>query len=282
MDKQEIFEYFIKEKSQFYSVDTLKYYPRHIKKFLDYCPKDIKDITEVDIISWLSHLKKEGNNENTRRLCLTILKTFFKFCVKKNIISSNPTLEISKIKVPQRDYFIITEEDFWILDEACKGHLRDRAMLNVFFYSGVRPQELINIKIEDIDFNDNTISILKGKGCKKRHVVFTSRCAVIIKEYLSTRNDDCPYLFINKFGKRFSTNRNTPLQRILDKYQQKIDFHQKVNCNILRHSFASNVDDKGLDIEHTASLMGHKYLYTTKIYLHNRTKRLNKIHKKHF
>ena len=155
--------------------------------------------------------------------------------------------------------------------------MRDLTILELLYSTGVRVSELVNIKIEDIDFNEHVIKIL-GKGNKERYVLYGKVLATYLDEYLPKRSElvkNHNYLFINKFGNKL-TDRGVRL--IIDNVLKKgmIDYH--ISPHMLRHTFATHMLDNGADLKCVQELLGHKSLSSTQVYTHVSNEHLRQVY----
>ena len=140
--------------------------------------------------------------------------------------------------------------------------MRDKVILSILYSSGLRVSELVNLLINDIDFDERTIRI-RGKGDKDRIVLFDKDTKELIEQYLNIRDSDSEYLFINKNGNKLSSRY---IQLMIKKYAKEAGIEKKVTPHILRHSFATHLLKNGVDIRAIQQLLGHASLSTTQIY----------------
>lgn len=261
---------------------TIKNYISKIRIFLNWLKKNkFKKIDEETIFLFRSWLNKNNISLKTQSYYLIALRNFFKFLKKKKIeILSPENIELPKI--PEREITILNDEELERLLRAPQGEdlksLRDKAILETLFSTGMRISELCNLN-RDIDLNKGEI-VIKGKGNRIR-VVFLSKIAIYwLKKYLEKRTDKNPALFINlKRGESFSRLTPRGIQKIIKYYAKKAGINKKISPHTLRHQFATDLLLAGADLRAIQMLLGHKNLQTTQIYTHLTNKELKEIHK---
>ena len=261
---------------------TIKNYISKIRIFLNWLKKNkFKKINEETIFLFRSWLNKNNISLKTQSYYLIALRNFFKFLKKKKIeILSPENIELPKI--PEREITILNDEELERLLRAPQGEdlksLRDKAILETLFSTGMRISELCNLN-RDIDLNKGEI-VIKGKGNRIR-VVFLSKIAIYwLKKYLEKRTDKNPALFINlKRDESFSRLTPRGIQKIIKYYAKKAGITKKISPHTLRHQFATDLLLAGADLRAIQMLLGHKNLQTTQIYTHLTNKELKEIHK---
>ena len=170
---------------------------------------------------------------------------------------------------------------FEIPDNSPKGQ-RDRLILEILYGTGVRVSELVNIKINDIDFNNNSIKV-RGKGNKDRYVFYGKYCKEAINNYIKNgrisllNGQTCDYLLLNRFGKNISV---VSIRKILNEIINKCSLDIKISPHVLRHTFATHLLNEGADIMHVKELLGHSSLSTTSIYTHVTNEKIKEVYYK--
>lgn len=268
-----------------YSNLTIINYGKDLKVFLKFLDENkINDYKKVDyqlIRKFLEFLYEEEYSKKTISRHISSLRSFFKYLIKENIITNNPMTLISNPKLdkklPKYLYYEEMEKILSIPDKTTPLGMRDLTILELLYSTGVRVSELVNIKIEDIDFNERTIKIL-GKGNKERIVLYSKILGKYLDDYLLKRNMLNPnhnYLFVNKFGNKL-TDRGVRL--IIDNILRKgmVDFH--ISPHMIRHTFATHLLDNGADLKCVQELLGHKNLSSTQIYTHISNEHLRKVY----
>ncbi len=222
--------------------------------------------------------------KRTQNYHLIALRTFLKYLVKRGIASLSPD-RIDLAKVPERSLDLITSEELQRLLKAPEGSeikaLRDRALLQLFFSTGLRVSELASLP-RDLNLASDEFSV-RGKGDKVRVVFLSEESKDAIKKYLAKRVDTDDALFVqlspalkNKDG------RLTPrsIERIVKQYALKAGIAKKVTPHVIRHSFATDLLQNGADIRAVQMLLGHANIATTQIYTHITDKHLRDVHKR--
>jgi site-specific recombinase XerD len=272
-------DYLILEKGR--SKGTIKEYLRKIKAFLDWLESNkINQINDDVIFNFRSFLNKRGVSLKTQSYYLIALRNFLKFLQKKGIEIYDP-LKIELPKIPEREINILTDEELnRLLNSINKDDLkslRDRALLETLFSTGLRVSELCALN-RDIDLSKQEIRI-RGKGNKIRVVFISEIAKYFIKKYLEKRTDKDPALFIN-LSKNSKFKRLSPrgVEKIIKYYAKKAGILKKITPHTLRHQFATDLLMAGADLRAIQLLLGHKNLQTTQIYTHLTNKELKEIH----
>ncbi len=310
--KRQFFEHLEIEKGR--SLKTIENYEHYLERFLAFAkisdPKDITDDIVREFRLWLnrqtSGIKIGGRAETlkkkTQNYYLIALRSFLKYLRKRGIDSLSPE-RIDLAKVAERDLDLISETDLKRLLSAPDGDdiksLRDRAILELFFSTGLRLSELCSLS-RDLDLNKDEFSI-RGKGEKVRVVFLSDRAKEAIRAYLKkrgcrvsmdgTRHDSAESdmddaLFV-RIETKISSNKSDSLrltprsvERIVKHYAIKAGISKKVTPHIIRHSFATDLLQNGADIRSVQMMLGHSNIATTQIYTHITDKQLRDVHKK--
>lgn len=269
-----------------YSMDTVNSYEEDIIEYFDFLERECLELLKVryeDIRFFLVGLDEKKNKASTVSRKLSSLRGFYKFLMNNDYIDSNP---FTLVKMPKKEkklprffYYNELEELFSIPDMKTALGQRDRLILEVFYASGVRVSELVNIKLSDI--NDEEIKIL-GKGNKERISRIGDYAKEVLDLYLSDgykqlNVKNINYLFLNKDGRKLTTR---GIRYILDKIIQKSTIGKKISPHMLRHSFATHLLNEGCDILSVQELLGHESLSATAIYTHVTTDRLKEVYYK--
>jgi site-specific recombinase XerD len=264
------------------SQGTIKEYLRKIKFFLDWLEKNkIEKIDDDIIYNFRSFLNKKGLSLKTQSYYLIALRNFLKFLQKKGLNIYDP-FKIELPKLPEREINILTDEELNRFLNSVSGEdiksLRDRALLETLFSTGLRVSELCSLN-RDIDLDKKEIRV-RGKGGKIRLVFLSEIAKFYLKKYLEKRNDKEPALFIS-LSKNSKFKRLTPrgVEKIIKYYTKKSGIIKKITPHTLRHQFATDLLMAGADLRAIQLLLGHKNLQTTQIYTHLTNKELKEIHK---
>ena len=248
--------------------------------------KRITEVKKIDTSQYVSYLFSQNLKSTSVNRKISSLKTFFNFLLKKKLIKSNPFADQIMPKKPISLPKSISEDDVVKLLDAPKADsligLRDRAMLELLYASGVRISELVNIKFSDLDLERNIIKVF-GKGSKERLVPFGEDAAQSISAYIDERkkNKDIAsikYIFLNNRGSKISRH---AFWHRLKEYCFEIGLKHDISPHTLRHAFATHLLNRGADLRSVQVLLGHSDLSTTQIYTHIAKQRLSELVKKH-
>ena len=280
---EQFIQYLIAEKN--YSQLTAKAYNVDMFDFYDFIKQkniELINCTKNIIREYLATLYNRNLKRSSIVRKFAVLKSFYKFLIMINVIKINPTTSMSTPKKDKRIPLFLTEQEIKNLLNLPNIDLRDKAMLELLYSSGIRIEEMVSINLKDVDFMSANIKIL-GKGAKERIVPVGDICLFAIKNYLDERiNKGLNYsinspLFLNKYGNRI-TQRGA--RKILHSWFIKSSITKKVSPHTLRHTFATHLLDNGCDINSVQQMLGHKNLSTTQIYTHVTLESLRKIYNK--
>ena len=294
--KTQFLEYIEIEKGR--SVKTVENYDRYLKRFLDYAKVSTPGkITEQMVREFRIALNRSGGvsgtmKKNTQNYHLIALRAFLKFLRKRDIESLNPE-RIELAKVGGRDLDLITADELNRIMKAPTGDelpaLRDRAILELLFSTGLRVSELCSLK-SDIDLTRDEFSV-RGKGDKVRVVFLSPSAKKAVSEYLKKRGDMSEALFVSygRGGGKSARGRSalggdlprlTPrsIERFVKQYAIKAGITRKVTPHVIRHSFATDLLENGADLRSVQALLGHANIATTQVYTHVTDKHLRDVH----
>jgi len=275
---------------------TLTAYSNDLQQFFAYYTREINvelenlNKLEIDYLvvrRYLVLLQSQGLAKTTIARKLTALRSFYKFLKKNNLLKTNPLDMINSPKKPKKLPIVLTEKDITrLFDEAFLGTdpltLRDKAIVEILYSSGLRVAELAFLNKNDVCLEYQYIRVL-GKGNKERIVPLGSKALTAIKDYLVkgrsilNKNNSPNILFFNKNGGRLTTR---GIRYIVDKYIKKIAINAKVSPHVFRHSFATHLLDNGADLRIVQELLGHVNLSTTQIYTHVSKTRIQQVYNK--
>lgn len=279
------------------SVKTIENYDHYLSTFFTYAkikqPKAITESLVREFRLWLNRQPgtKIGNRtepmkRRTQNYYLIALRAFLKFLRKRDVESLSPE-RIELAKVPERSLDLISPAELKRLidapDLSTPTGLRDRAILELLFSTGLRISELCNLSIDDVDLTRDEFSV-RGKGDKVRVVFLSDSAKKAIKRYLDSRRDMDDALFI-QYGKKAKNAKELRLspravQRTLKSCAIKAGITRKVTPHVIRHSFATDLLRNGADLRSVQALLGHAHIATTQIYTHVTDKHLHDVHKK--
>lgn len=263
---------------------TVLAYKQEYKMFFGMVNKSVQDITTNDIRGYLAHCKfSRKNSDNTINNRITMLRTLFTWLAEEECIEKNPMLRIKENKVERKVKEVFTDEQVTMIrDIAFKQNIRDIAIIDFLYRTGVRISELVTLNRDDIDFVGRQC-IVFGKGRKERPVYFNGDVAVHLREYLDSRTDDCPALFVSlrKPHKRLTVSGVQYMLRDLSKKDKRLNGVQ-VNPHKWRRQFVTELLEKDVPITLVADLVGHSSIGTTKANYANYSKsKAKEAHRKY-
>lgn len=253
-----------------YSDLTIESYKKDLNSFEKFLGED-KDLNKVDVHlvrNYLACQLEEGNSKTTCCRKLAALRHYFDFLVKEKILAENVFLFVDspkkEIRYPEALYIEQIEEFFAKNKERTdEFQLRDQAIIELLYASGVRVSELVNIKINEIDLKNRQIRVF-GKGRKERLVMFSKSCAETLYQYIDKYVLN-QYLFTNSQGQKLTTR---GVEYILEKIPEKCGVNLKLHPHLFRHTFATHLLEGGADLRVIQELLGHESINTTQVYTH--------------
>lgn len=261
---------------------TINYYRGTFEYFLEYINKPLPEVTTQDIRDYLYFRDETGEISNTsldniRR----VLNTIFRWLHEEMYILKNPVISIKKIKRDKKIVPPLTAYEIELIRKELNEHtdiagVRDKAIFELLLSSGVRVAELVQLDINNIDF-DNRSFIVFGKGGKERECYFNAKAQLSLEIYLNQRTDDSPELFVSSKSPYTRLGING-VERRLRETGRKVNI--RLFPHLLRKTFATNLLRKGVQIEQVQILLGHAKLETTTIYARVDETNLNNSHKK--
>lgn len=242
---------------------TISYYKENIQRLISKLEKPIKGITTEDIRNYLSNYKETNNCgsvtiDNIRR----VFSSFFAWLEDEDYIIKSPVRRIHKVKTASIIKETFTDENIEKMRDECKN-IRNLAIIELLISTGMRVGELVNLNIEDLNFEDRSC-VVQGKGNKQREVYFDARAKIHLMQYLNIRKDDNKALFVskNKPHQRLSIS---GIELIVRKIGIKTDVN-RVHPHKFRRTLATMAIDKGMPIEQVQKLLGHVKIETTMHY----------------
>jgi integrase/recombinase XerD len=273
------------------SKNTIEAYGHGLNRFLDYLKgKGIHEILNVgkfDVRAFLLTLKRKGLSTKTVVRNLVAIRTFFRFLVQEGILGTNPVEEIESPKIAKTLPEILTLKEVEQLLEQPNLQsplgIRDRAMLEVLYATGMRVSELTQLPINQVNLEGGYVLIF-GKGSRERIVPLGSESMKWLTLYLKTargrlaKGKESHFLFISRWGRGMSRQR---FWKNLKDYGRRAGIRKRVTPHLFRHSFASHLLERGADLRSVQMMLGHVDISTTQIYTHVTGERLKKIHQRY-
>ncbi|MEQ9266847.1 MAG: tyrosine recombinase XerC [Balneolaceae bacterium] len=278
------------------SKHTITSYQNDLTSFLNFCATqdsipeekvDVHSITRLTIRLWLGELSNDGLAKSSIARKVAALRSFFKYCFKRGHIQKNPA---HLLVVPKKDKTLpktVTEEDlgrmFDGIDISTPQGLQDRAILEIFYGTGIRVSELVGLNVTDVDTRSGQVTVL-GKGNKQRIIPIGKTAIEIIEKFKKVRGE--------MFGKRTDSDAKKALflaasgQRIYDRsvrymverYLKSASEVTQKSPHVLRHSFATHMLNNGADIRIIKEFLGHASLAATQVYTHTSVERLKNVY----
>lgn len=272
------------------SSNTIEAYSHDLNRFLTYLQqKEIPELDQVskgDIRGFLLLLKKEGLSSRTLARVLVSIRVFLRFLVEEALLSNSPAEEVDSPKLPRTLPNILDLDEVERLleqpDQGLQG-LRDRAMLELLYATGMRVSELMRLPINHVHLEAGYV-LLFGKGSKERIVPMGHEAIRWVQRYLHEsrpqllKGRESEFLFISRYGKPMSRQQ---FWKSIKAYGKKAGIRKRITPHLLRHSFASHLLERGADLRSVQLMLGHVDISTTQIYTHVTGERLKKIHQQY-
>ena len=277
---QEVFNRYINhlEAERHASPYTVRNYKTDLMGFFNFLKeKGVGSLQEVDrhaVRDYMGYLARQRIAKASIARKLSAIRSFYRYLLREEIITTNPVEETSSPKLDQRLPSFLTMEEVERLlnapDLSTPQGQRDRALLELLYASGLRVSELVSLTLGQVSFDTNEIRVL-GKGSKERLVLMGEPAAEALRNYLEQgrakllgeKKSDA--LFLNRYGQRLTERQ---VQRMLQQYAKKAGIGKRVHPHLLRHTFATHLLDGGADLRVVQELLGHARLSSTQIYTH--------------
>ena len=271
------FKYYLKVERSL-ADNSIQSYLRDINKLANYCrdiKKNEKSVTTKDIRNFISHLVSEKISSRSQARIISGIKAFYKYLILEDYITDDPTLLIENPKIGLKLPEVLSVEEIELIissiDLSKKQGQRNKAIIETLYSCGLRVTELINLKISNINFNDEYIKVI-GKGNKERLTPIGSNALKYIQIYvnevrihqkISKGNEDI--VFLNNRGSKLS---RVMIFTLIKNILKKIGIKKKVSPHTFRHSFATHLIEGGADLRAVQEMLGHESITTTEIYTH--------------
>lgn len=251
---------------------TIKGYTSELHRFSGYIgmkyngPVYMEEIVFNDLEDYLISLKQSRLSPDSRNRSIYILRSFYSFCTKKKYCSSNMAEQLELLKATQKERLFITQEDVNKLASQIEQPII-RLIVLTLYYTGMRVSECVNLQFNDVNLDNSVILIKNTKTKVDRTIPVHHDLKPLLEDYAGNwrRGRFCPCFFTSN-----STSRVSPdhINRVLGDACRKLGWDKKVTCHILRHSFASSLVARNINIVNIQKLLGHKSLSTTSVYTH--------------
>ncbi|MFZ3207853.1 MAG: site-specific tyrosine recombinase XerD [Geobacteraceae bacterium] len=270
------------------SANTQEAYSRDLARYLDFLEREGRRtpgaVTSANIATFLGRLKEVGIGPRSRARCLSSIRMFHKFLMIENYADSNPASIIEAPKSISRLPATLSAPEVESLLAAPagdgEGEVRDRAMLELLYATGLRVSELVSLKARDVNINVGYLMTM-GKGEKERLVPIGESACAALSSYVATvrpkadRRGDNAYLFLSRLGDRMTRQ---AFWNIIKKWAAEGGIRKRISPHTLRHSFATHLLDNGADLRSVQIMLGHADLSSTQIYTHVTRERLKRLH----
>lgn len=281
-----------------YSRHTITSYRNDLLQLLDFVAEEqqiipmnveLNSVDRLTIRLWMGELSEKGISRNSIARKVAAVRSFFKYCFKRGYVQKNPAHLLIIPKKEKRLPVTVTHGDIQKMMELADDNTpevqQERAILELFYSTGIRLSELVNLDVNDVDVRKAQVTVL-GKGNKQRVIPIGRKAVEAYKNHIKTRlelltstseNDDKKALFVATRGGRIYPRK---VQRIIEKYLTKTSEVTQKSPHTLRHSFATHMLDAGADIRMIKEFLGHTDLNSTQIYTHTSMERLQKVYSK--
>ncbi len=273
------------------SRNTIEAYSHGLARFLDHLKgkkiQDVRDVGKLDVQGFLLALRKKRLNTKSIVRNLSAIRSFFRFLIQEGILETIPIENLESPKVAKTLPEILSVKEIEQLLEQPNLQtplgMRDRAMLETLYATGMRVSELTHLPTHQVNLEGGYV-LLYGKGSKERIVPLGTEAMKWVALYLTTargilsKGKESPSLFINRSGKGMTRQR---FWKNLKDYAKKAGLHKRISPHLLRHSFASHLLERGADLRSVQMMLGHVDISTTQIYTHVTGERLKKVHQQY-
>ena len=283
-------KYFFKflEDERKLSENTLQSYKRDLKQFKKYledCELHYNRVKEDDINDYIKELQEEGKKSSSISRCIASIRSFYQFVLKNKKIKVDPTQNIKSPKIEKRVPSILTSEEVELLldqpkDIDLKG-IRDKAMLEFAYATGMRVTEIISLNIEDVNLDEGYVTC--NHGGKQRNIPLGTMSLNALKEYVEDARDILikteseQALFVNINGTRLTRQ---GFWKIIKYYKEQAHITKDITPHVLRHSFATHLLQNGADLKAIQTMLGHSDISSTQIYMQFQDEGLKDVYKK--
>lgn len=269
--------------------NTILSYQEDLKGYINFLKEHsistLSKTTKSDIVDFMLWQKDKGMGANSIARRLAAIRMFYRFLVRERILKEDPTSLIDSPKLWKKipETLSVNEVEALLNQPNRKDRqgIRDRAILELLYATGMRVSEAVNLKVNDVNLGVGFLRCL-GKGNKERIVPVGAKAIQMTKRYLGEsrpyllKEKESEFLFLNRFGKKISRQ---SLWKIIKRYACQARIKKSLKPHILRHSFATHLLERGADLRSVQEMLGHSNISTTQIYTHISKDRLKTIHK---
>jgi len=237
-------------------------------------PVYIEEISLHDLEDYMQSLKEKGYAAASRNRVVYIVRSFYNFCYKKEYVSKNLGIKLEAVSAPEKERVYLSADEMEQLIHAVKPPLI-KLIITTLYYTGMRISECLNLLVEDVDFNDNLITVRNTKNKRDRQIPIHKDLKPLLYDYCTNwrKGSANPHLFAYNNARKISPDR---VNKVLHETTKQLNWSKHVTCHIIRHSFASNLVAKNVNIVNIQKLLGHTNLSTTSIYTHTNIAELTK------
>lgn len=257
--------YMVSKKIEGLSKETLKTYDLYLKDFLLYIRKPVREITANDIRIYLFSYQRENGVSNRtmdgRRL---VINTFLEWCRTERYIDWNPCSQIHPIKYESKPREPLTGIELELVRDACRTY-REKAIIEVFYSTGCRVSEMVNLSKSDVDFVKGEVKLF-GKGAKHRISYINAKAEVSLKKYLFSRRDENPALFVSDRNPH-DRLKKTAIEKVVREIGERSGIGRRVFPHLIRHTTATDALERGMNVAEVQKILGHEKLDTTMVYV---------------
>ncbi len=271
------------------SHNTIQSYSRDLNKLFLFLRKEQipwNRVQESDLVKFIHHMSRSGLSARSLARLISTLKSFYRFLILDDILKKNPAINLTSPKswLSLPKFLSVTEVESLLRqpkDTDVHG-IRDRAMLELLYATGLRVSELVSLKLNDVNCEDGFL-FCRGKGGKERIVPLGSAAAETLLRYLAESRPrfllrDSDFLFLTYRGQPFTRQ---GFWKVLKKYAGEAKLDDKISPHVLRHSFATHLLERGADLRSVQLMLGHSQITTTQIYTHVTRKHLRRIYERY-
>jgi len=270
--------FLVAKKVQGLADSSLRAYYLELNCFARFIYKNVENIEANDIRKYIASAMQRNLKDTSIANQVAVLRSFFTWLQNEGCLIKNPMQNISKIKVGKHLRSPLSQKEVEIIRESCTT-LREKAIFEVFYATGIRVSELIKINQSDINWQTLSLKVC-GKGDKDRIVYLNHKTEVILQKYLHSRDDNNCALFVsdrkphNRLGKR-------AIEKIVSKIGCQSEIDKRVFCHLVRHTNASHLINSGMRIEEISKLLGHERISTTQLYTQLNDETIRQSYRQH-